>query len=159
VVLDGVPLDPERGSHPFLTRGDLGWVPSDGGLLVNHSLLENVALPLRFARNLGKAEASRKAQEWLERVGLGAQAHQRPHVPGDGQAWLASLARAAARSPQLWLVDRPGGSLDAPSRIAARAVLEEAAGDPEVTLVLVGADWVGEELSIEDGRVWSGRQP
>jgi hypothetical protein len=56
-------------------------------------------------------------------------------------------------------VDRPGGSLDAPSRIAARAVLEEAAGDPEVTLVLVGADWVGEELSIEDGRVWSGRQP
>jgi ABC-type transporter Mla maintaining outer membrane lipid asymmetry ATPase subunit MlaF len=158
VLLEGTALASATGRHPFLDRGALGYVPSDGGLAVNLSLLDNVALPLRFALNQGRAEAQACALHWLEEAGLQALAGQRPHVPGDGQSWLASLARAAARRPQLWLVDRPAGGLDARSLRAAHGLLEGAAQDPGVTLVLVGDDWMGalgRPLTLTDGRMGS----
>jgi ABC-type transporter Mla maintaining outer membrane lipid asymmetry ATPase subunit MlaF len=161
VVLDGVPLDPGA-THPFLQRGHLGWVPSDGGLAVNLSLLQNVALPLRFAQNLGSKEAERTALGWLERAGLGARAHQRPAVPGDRESWVASLARAAAKGSRLWLVDRPAGGLDAASIQAAEEILGQASQDPDVTLLVVGGTWMsspGLDLTIGNGRVFSGREP
>jgi ABC-type transporter Mla maintaining outer membrane lipid asymmetry ATPase subunit MlaF len=157
VVLDGAPLEPGV-LHPFLRRGLLGWVPSDGGLAVNLTLLDNVALPLRFAQNLGRGDAERSALAWLEQAGLGPQAHQRPSVPGGRESWVASLARAAAKGSRLWLVDRPAGGLDAASIRAAERILGQAAQDPEVTFLLVGGGWMsalGRELTIGDGRVFS----
>jgi len=137
-------------------------VPSDGGLAVNLSLLENVALPLRFAQNLGRIEAERSALAWLEQAGLGPWANQRPSVPGGPENWVASLARAAAKASRLWLVDRPAGGLDAASIQAAERILGQAAQDPEVTILLVGGAWMsalGRELSIGEGRVYSGGEP
>jgi ABC-type transporter Mla maintaining outer membrane lipid asymmetry ATPase subunit MlaF len=161
VVLDGVPLLAGV-PHPFLHRGHLGWVPSDGGLAVNLSLLENVALPLQFAQNMGRAEAERTALAWLEPAGLGPRARQRPAVPGNQESWLASLARAGAKGSRLWLVDRPAGGLDAASIRAAEQILGQAAQDPGVTILVVGGAWMpglGLELTVGDGRVFSGRKP
>ena len=161
VVLDGVALEPGV-DHPFQRRGLLGWVPSDGGLAVNLSLLQNVALPLRFALNHGRQEAEQIAMAWLEQAGLGPRALQRPSVPGDRESWVASLARAAAKGSRLWLVDRPSGGLDPASIQAAERILGQAAQDPEVTLLMVGGAGVaglGEELTIGNGRVFSGSGP
>ena len=159
VLLDGVPLDLDALNHPFLNAGDLGWVPTDGGLAVNLCLLDNVALPLRFARKAGREEAEAQASLWLERAGLAAVARSRPRIPADRVSWLTSLARAGAKGSRLWLVDRPAGGLAPASQAAARGILEQAAQDPGTTLVLVGGQWMaglGEELRIEDGRVLSG---
>jgi ABC-type transporter Mla maintaining outer membrane lipid asymmetry ATPase subunit MlaF len=160
VLLDGVPLRAGV-PHPFLQRGHLGWVPSDGGLAVNLTLLQNVALPLQFAQNQGPAAAERTALDWLEQAGLGPRARQRPAVPGDRESWVASLARAAAKGSRLWLVDRPAGGLDPASIRAAEQILGQAAQDPQVTILLVGA-WsssLGQELTIGNGRVFAGREP
>jgi len=157
IVLGGVPLDPDGLGHPYIDSGALGWVPTGGGLAVNLSLEDNLALPLRFNRRMGKAEAADLARLWLERAGLARQKDQRPRVPGDRASWLASLARAGAKGSRLWLVDRPAGGLDAASVRAARGMLDLAAQDPRTTLVLVGGDWMpGEELRIEEGRLTSG---
>ncbi len=161
VVLDGAPLA-AYAHHPFLERGLLGWVPSDGGLAVNLTLLENVALPLRFALNQPRPAAERAALALLERAGLGARAGERPTVPGDRESWLVSLLRAAAKGSRLWLVDRPAGGLDATTIQAAQTVLEQAAQDPDVTLLLVGGDWMaalGRPLKVESGRVHPGSEP
>ena len=161
VLLEGVSLDGASGRHPFLERGALGYVPSDGGLAVNLSLLDNVALPLRFALNVRREAANATALAWLERAGLAGFARQRPHVPGDGQSWLAALARAAAKGARLWLVDRPSGGLDAHSIRAALELLARVGEDPGVTMLLVGGDWLaplGQELNVAVDRVWAGRQ-
>ena len=162
VVLEGLALAGPLARHPFLERGALGYVPSDGGLAVNQSFQDNVALPLRFALQQGKEEAAVNARTWLERVGLLGLAGMRPRVPADAQSWLASLARAAARGPELWLVDRPSGGLDDTSRKAARELLGQCGADPSVTMVFVGGDWLadlGEPLTIIDSRVLTGGQP
>ena len=158
VLLGGTPLASYR-RHPFLERGAVGYVPSDGGLAVNLTLLDNVALPLRFALHQNRAEAAANAALWLGMAGLAEQALQRPRVPADGQSWLASLARAAAKKPELWLVDRPSGGLDHAAMGAAQDLLAQAGADPAVTMVLVGGPWasgLGEALRLEAGRIGSG---
>ena len=147
VLLGGTPL------------AAVGYVPSDGGLAVNLTLLDNVALPLRFALHQNRAEAAANAALWLGMAGLAEQALQRPRVPADGQSWLASLARAAAKKPELWLVDRPSGGLDHAAMGAAQDLLAQAGADPAVTMVLVGGPWasgLGEALRLEAGRIGSG---
>jgi predicted ABC-type transport system involved in lysophospholipase L1 biosynthesis ATPase subunit len=160
VLLDGLPLTP-AGRHPFLERGALGWVPTDGGLAMNLTLVENVALPLRFAQGLDSNEAHRRAWEWLERAGLEALAERRPALPANRDSWLAALARAGAMGARLWLVDRPAGSLDGLAVAAAERTLAAAGRDPEVAMVLVGADLahLGRELRIGGGRVTEGGEP
>jgi ABC-type transporter Mla maintaining outer membrane lipid asymmetry ATPase subunit MlaF len=156
VLLDGTALDLDALDHPYVNAGALGWVPTDGGLAVNLTLLDNVALPLRFSRRTGKDEARDAAMDWLERVGLARAAAQRPRIPADRVCWLTALARAGAKGSRLWLVDRPVGGLDAASVRAAHEILAQAARDPETTLLLVGGDWMddlGSELRIEDGRI------
>ena len=164
VILDGASLATLGATprHPFLERAALGYVPSDGGLAVNLTLQENAELPLRFALGLCREAAAQRAALWLERAGLQAFARQRPHVPGDGQSWLASLARSAAKGAELWLVDRPPGGLDARSIRAALEILARVGEDPKVTLLLVGEDWMaplGQALNLEEDRVCAGRHP
>lgn len=162
VALDGAELDLDALNHPFVNGGGLGWVPTDGGLAVNLTLLDNVALPLRFCRKAGKDEAREEAMRWLERAGLARAAGARPRMPADRVSWLTALARAGAKGSRLWLVDRPAGGLDPESRRAAHGILEQAARDPETAMVLVGGDWMGDlggELRIEDGRLTNGGAP
>jgi ABC-type lipoprotein export system ATPase subunit len=161
VVLDGAPLGIHR-HHPFLARGDLGYVPSDGGLAVNLSLLENIALPLRYVRNQDRAEAERAALALLEAAGLGARARKRPVEPGDREAWLVSMLRAAARRPRLWLVDRPTGGMDAATIKASLYILGKVAEDADVSMLVVGGEWMpglGGELRVAGGKVHAGGRP
>jgi len=89
-------------------------------LLFEHmSVLENVAYGLR-ARRIPKADARRTAQDWLDRVGLGDYAGQRPRALSGGQAQRAALARALATEPRLLLLDEPLAALDAGTRGSVR---------------------------------------
>lgn len=157
IWLDGVPLGPVDFSHPFLARGALAWIPSGGGLLVNQSLLANLALPLRFAQGVPTPEAEGLALAMLERVGLANQAGQRPHALEAQDRWLAALARAALGTPELWLVDEPPGEPDRRTARVAGALLETALADPEISAIFLGqGPWIPPGLrawKLENGRI------
>lgn len=155
VRLAGTAPDVDR-RHPFVAAGGLGWVPTDGGLAMNLSFLENVALPLRFVRGLDREAAREEASRWLDRAGLCRWKELRPPVPAERSCWLASLARAGAKGSRVWLVDRPAGELDPAAARAARALLAEAARDPEAAFLVVGGDWMegpARDLALVDGRL------
>lgn len=142
VLLDGVPLGPYAFDHPFLKRGALGWVPRDGGLLANQTLLANVALPLMFTRRMDRAAAETRAAASLQKAGLLGAAKRRPHALDVRERWLGAVARAEAAGPELWLVEEPATSLDHDSKEAARALLDAAAGGTGAMIVIGDADWV-----------------
>ncbi len=77
--------------------------------------LENVALGLEVA-GVASAEARRRAQDWLARVGLSGFAGRYPHMLSGGQRKRVGLAQVLIRDPKILLMDEPFGPLDAQTR-------------------------------------------
>lgn len=160
VFLDGTALGPYTFDHPFLKRGGIGWVPTEGGLLINLTLRANVALPLRFLRGQSRSRADDMAQARLEGLGLGPLAGLRPHALEPRARWLGALARAAVMAPEFWLLDHPPGDLESQERRCVEALFQEAAADPATTFLAAGSHpWrgiVNEEFHLEQGRLVPG---
>lgn len=158
VLLEGLPLGPYSFDHAFLHRGALGWVPREGGLLVNQSLLANLALPLMFTKRISRVVAETRAAEALEEAGLAALADHRPHALEPQERWLGALLRAGLMEPELWLVDLPAGRLLA----AGRAILERALASPAAVLLTGGESWPPgasvQALGLVDGRLVPGEE-
>ncbi len=128
VRLDGEVLeDTSTGRYVPTEERSIGFVFQDYLLFPHLSVLDNVAFGLR-ARGAGRAEASRRAAEWLERVGLGRRADARPSQLSGGERQRVALARALAPNPRLLLLDEPLAALDATTRSEVRRDLKRHLG-------------------------------
>ncbi|MEU6000682.1 ABC transporter permease [Streptomyces sp. NPDC047197] len=103
-------------------RRHVAWVPQDGALFPHMSALANTAYGPR-ALGVPRAEARRRAQEWLDRLGVGHLAHRKPAQVSGGQAQRVALARALAARPRLLLLDEPLAALDQTTRARVRHTL------------------------------------
>ncbi|MGW7197856.1 ABC transporter permease [Streptomyces chryseus] len=103
-------------------RRGVAWVPQDGALFPHLTALANTAYGLR-AHGVARAEARRRAQDWLDRLGVGHLAHRRPAQLSGGQAQRVALARALAARPRLLLLDEPLAALDQTTRAHVRHTL------------------------------------
>ena len=102
-------LDDRRLSHLRKTR--LGFVFQSFQLIPHLSVLENVEMPLFYARR-PRRERRRRCAELIDRVGL---SHRLGHTPSElsgGECQRAAIARALANDPALVLADEPTGNLD-----------------------------------------------
>src|SRR5207237_803660 len=79
------------------------------------SAIENVAIGLEIA-GTPRAEAHRRADDWLRRVGLTGFGARYPHMLSGGQRKRIGLAQVLIRDPKILLMDEPFGPLDAQTR-------------------------------------------
>jgi putative ABC transport system ATP-binding protein len=141
----------------------IGFVFQNFNLLSRTTALENVELPLIYAR-VPPAERHQRAREALERVGLGHRAGHTPSQLSGGQQQRVAIARALVTRPPLILADEPTGNLDSATSTEIMNLLAEL-NRSGMTICFVThepdiAGYAPRKLALKDGAVVSDvRQP
>jgi putative ABC transport system ATP-binding protein len=134
--LNGMPVESlDDDALADLRNNQLGFVFQQFHLLPQLTAMENVMLPMVYA-GVPAAERRRRAQEALERVGLGQRLNNKPNQLAGGQQQRVAIARAIINNPALLLADEPTGALDSRTTKEVLAIFDELHRSG-ITLVLV----------------------
>ncbi len=156
VLVDGEEIDRlSEDRLALLRRHKIGFVFQSFQLLGNLTARENVLLPMEL---LGWREASQRAGELLDAVGLAERGHHYPSQLSGGEQQRVALARAFAPRPALLLADEPTGNLDGATGRVVLDLLVAMRAEEGATLVLVTHDpavagLADRRIHLLDGRI------
>jgi putative ABC transport system ATP-binding protein len=126
-------------------------------LLPTLTALQNVTLPMDFARKYSLRERRERGLKLLEQMDIAEHAHKLPSAVSGGQQQRIAIARAMANDPPILVADEPTGSLDSATAQAVLRVFEDLVGQGK-TLLLVTHDRdlagrAGRTVTLADGEI------
>ena len=142
-----------------LRNREIGFVFQNFNLLARTTALENVETPLIYG-GVSKKERRQRAQDMLQRVGLGDRIYHLPNQLSGGQQQRVAIARALVTRPALLLADEPTGNMDSVTSAEFLALLEKLNSDEGLMILLITheaevAERAKRRMVLRDGRLES----
>lgn len=140
----------------------IGFVFQFHQLLPEFTALENVMIPALIA-GTSSSEATRKAKETLDFLGLSERAAHKPAELSGGEKQRVAVARALINNPAVILADEPSGSLDTRNKEELHQLFFDLRDKLGQTFVIVTHDenlarLTDRTIHIVDGRIASEEQ-
>ena len=157
-TLDGVDIHNAADNELAAIRNrKIGFVFQTYNLIGRQSALKNVELPMLYAGVPG-GERTRRAKEWLTRVGMAERMKHQPNELSGGQKQRVAIARAMVNEPALILADEPTGALDSETSRIVMDLFHEMHEKYHKTIVLIThnpqlAEECQRVLTLRDGRI------
>ena len=134
----------------------IGFVFQNFNLLQRQSAIDNVALPLLYAK-VPKQKRNEIACKALERVGLEDRMEFKPNQLSGGQNQRVAIARAIVNNPKVLLADEPTGALDSQSGEQVMDIFRRL-NQEGVTIVMIThereiAEHANRIIMIRDGKI------
>src|SRR3990172_9937151 len=156
VIFNGVNLS--RLSDRSLSKlrsQQIGIVFQSFNLIPDMNVLENVALPLKYAG--AKNDREKRALEVIEAVGLLDRANHRPNELSGGEEQRVAFARALVNQPDILLADEPTGNLDSQNRAMILDIFHSVHARGQTIIVVTHdptvADAAQRKLWMLDGKI------
>ena len=146
-----------------LRNHKIGFVFQNFNLLARTSALENVMMPLSYTReHLSDKEVKRRAEELLNRVGLGDRMHHEPSELSGGQQQRVAVARSLINRPSVLFADEPTGNLDSKTSEEVLAMFKQLNVEESITVIIVTHDpnvarHTQRQIHIHDGLIVDGQ--
>ena len=152
----------EREAAGYRMR-DVGIVFQSSHLIPGASALDNATVKL-LGHGAARRDARRRAQPWLDRVGVGSKAARHPAKLSSGERQRVAVARALANDPRLLLADEPTGNLDSESGRVVLSLLAEICRSHGLAVLLAthdpaALDYADRALQLRDGRLTNNTPP
>ncbi len=159
VIVDGRTVHLMNEEQAAAWRGTtVGMVFQFFQLLPTLTILENVMLPMEFARRFRGTRAKR-AGELLARMGIDRHAGKLPSALSGGEQQRAAIARALANDPPLILADEPTGNLDTHTANAVLGLFRELSREGRTVVMVTheknAVEGIHRTITLSDGVVVS----
>ena len=147
-----------RDARARLRNRKIGFVFQNFNLLARTNAVENVELPLLYARRVSARQRRRRAIQMLEKVGLGDRLEHHPDQLSGGQQQRVAIARALVNEPAILMADEPTGNLDSRTSNELIKTFRELNAESGITIILVThnqhvARNADRSLVLLDGRI------
>lgn len=146
-----------NGQHIRGVDRNIGYITQSDNLYPWRTARDNVAFSLELA-GVPKEERYRRADEWIERVGLGGFANAYPHELSGGMRQRANIIRTLIYEPKVILMDEPFGPLDAQTRITLQDQLLKLWDKSRATVIFITHD-LTEAIGLADRVVLMSARP
>jgi len=140
----------------------IGFVFQSYNLIPHQTVLSNVELALTLSGVSG-SERRRRAEEALQKVGLGDQLNKKPNQMSGGQMQRVAIARALVNDPDILLADEPTGALDTETSVQIMDILKEISRNKLIIMVThnpeLATDYAGRIIRLKDGEIVDDTDP
>ena len=143
-------------------NNSIGFIFQSYNLISHQGIIDNVELGMTLS-GISKADRRAKAEDALQRVGLGDHMNKKPNQLSGGQMQRVAIARALANDPDILLCDEPTGALDSETSIQIMALIQELSKEKLVVMVThnpeLAHQYADRIIEFSDGRIQTDSHP
>ena len=136
VTIDGDELQSLSDKQLRLKRKKIGMIFQSFNLLMQENVVDNICFPMEIS-GVSKAEAKKKALEYLKIVGLEDKADSYPSQLSGGQKQRVAIARVLASDPEILLCDEATSALDPETTKSILNLIKDINKNYGITVVLI----------------------